>query len=164
MLLAKLMIWKLSAANISFLAKSYDMRNAFATGDHARLIAAHTVRFDDEHLHPLLEQHRERAVVYIQASDATLAFRPGTGGRMGDSNEPELFMGSFYPPVEEWEQEMAEVQGHAFQVQCPFAEQVFPGRIGAFVGDLFKILLVPDGAAYQARLLDMLDSASLSRA
>eukprot|EP00959_Pyramimonas_sp_CCMP1952_P311884 6527348-Pyramimonas_sp.AAC.1 len=115
MLLAKLMIWKLRAANMSFLAKSYDMRNAFATGDHTRLIAAHTVRCDDEHFHPLLEQHRERAVVYIQASDATLALRPGTGGRMGDSNEHELFMGSFYPLVGEWDQEMAEVQGQPFQ-------------------------------------------------
>eukprot|EP00959_Pyramimonas_sp_CCMP1952_P323509 6770007-Pyramimonas_sp.AAC.1 len=62
MLLAKLMIWKLRAANISFLTKSYDMRNAFAAGDHARLIAAHAVRCDCERFHPLLEQRRERAV------------------------------------------------------------------------------------------------------
>eukprot|EP00959_Pyramimonas_sp_CCMP1952_P071690 1497493-Pyramimonas_sp.AAC.1 len=130
------------------------MRNAFATGDHVRLIDARAVRCDDERFHPLLGQHRERAVVYIQASDAALALRPGAGGRVGDSNEPELFMGSFYPLVEEWQQEMAEVQGQPFQVQCPFTEQVFPGRIGAFVDDLFKILLVPDGTAYQARLLD----------
>eukprot|EP00959_Pyramimonas_sp_CCMP1952_P390538 8184004-Pyramimonas_sp.AAC.1 len=154
MLLAKLMIWRLRAADISFLAKSYDMRNAFATGDHARLIAARAVHCDDERFRPLLEQHRERAVVCIQASDATLALRPGTGGRMGDSNEPELFMGSFYPFVEEWGQEMAEVQGQPFPVRRPFAEQAFPGHIGAFADDLFKILLAPDGAACQARLLD----------
>ena len=99
MLMAKLLIWKLRAARLAFLATSYDMRNAFATGQQLRLIAAHTVRCDDEHFQPLLEQHREDAVVYLQASDTSLALRPGTGGRMGDSSEPELFMGSFYPLV-----------------------------------------------------------------
>eukprot|EP00959_Pyramimonas_sp_CCMP1952_P193810 4052871-Pyramimonas_sp.AAC.1 len=73
-------------------------------------------------------------------------------------------MGSFYPLVEEWAQEMTEVQGQPFQVQCPFAEQAFTGHIGALVDDSFNILLVPDGTAYQARLLDMIDNASLSRA
>eukprot|EP00959_Pyramimonas_sp_CCMP1952_P167036 3490791-Pyramimonas_sp.AAC.1 len=83
---------------------------------------------------------------------------------VGDSSEPELFIGSFYQLVEEWEEEMAVVQGQPFRVRCPFAGQVPPGHFGAFVGDLLKILLVPDGAAYQVMLLDKTDSDSLSRA
>eukprot|EP00959_Pyramimonas_sp_CCMP1952_P316885 6632827-Pyramimonas_sp.AAC.1 len=82
------------SARMSFLAKSYDMRNSFATGSHERLVAARALRCEDEHFQPLLEQHRHQAVVFLQASDASIALRPGTGGGMGDSNEPELFMGS----------------------------------------------------------------------
>eukprot|EP00959_Pyramimonas_sp_CCMP1952_P158100 3306163-Pyramimonas_sp.AAC.1 len=37
MLLAELLIWKMRSARMYFLAKSYDMRNAFATGSHERL-------------------------------------------------------------------------------------------------------------------------------
>eukprot|EP00959_Pyramimonas_sp_CCMP1952_P085276 1783064-Pyramimonas_sp.AAC.1 len=91
------------------------MRNAFATGSHERLVEAHTLRCEDEHVHPLLEQHRLDAVVFLHASAASIALRPGTGGRMGDSNEPELFMESFYPLVVQWSQEMAQVQGNPFQ-------------------------------------------------
>eukprot|EP00959_Pyramimonas_sp_CCMP1952_P011596 243610-Pyramimonas_sp.AAC.1 len=61
MLIAKLLIWKLRAARLSFIAKSYGMMNAFATGDHQRLLAARTVRCTDEHFHPLLEQRRAEA-------------------------------------------------------------------------------------------------------
>eukprot|EP00959_Pyramimonas_sp_CCMP1952_P114406 2392235-Pyramimonas_sp.AAC.1 len=75
------------SARMSFFCKSHGMRNAFATGSHDRLVAAHTLRCEDEHVHPLLEQHRHGAVVFLQASDASIALRPGTGGRMGDSNE-----------------------------------------------------------------------------
>eukprot|EP00959_Pyramimonas_sp_CCMP1952_P262292 5484801-Pyramimonas_sp.AAC.1 len=96
----------LRAASISFLAKTYEMRNAFATGDRVRVFAARAVRCNDEHVHPLLEQHRARAAVSIQASDPTLALRPGTGGVVVDSNESEFFMGSFYPIVEERGREM----------------------------------------------------------
>eukprot|EP00959_Pyramimonas_sp_CCMP1952_P205337 4294002-Pyramimonas_sp.AAC.1 len=84
------------------------MRNAFATGSHERLVAAHTLRCDDEHFHPLFEQHRHEAVVFLQAPDASIALRPGTGGGMGDSNKPELFMESVYPLVKQWPQEMAQ--------------------------------------------------------
>eukprot|EP00959_Pyramimonas_sp_CCMP1952_P173133 3618027-Pyramimonas_sp.AAC.1 len=91
------------------------MRNAFATGSNERLVAAHTLRCEDEHFHPLLEQHRHEAVVFLQASDACAALRPGTGGRMGDSNEPEFFMESFHPLVMQLSLEMAQVQGNPFQ-------------------------------------------------
>eukprot|EP00959_Pyramimonas_sp_CCMP1952_P383957 8046837-Pyramimonas_sp.AAC.1 len=111
------------------------MRNAFATGSHERLIAARTLRCDDEHFHPLLSQHREQAVVYLQASGANLALRPGTGGRMGDSNEPEFFMGSFHPLVSQWEAQMAEVQGDPFGVVCPFTSTTHKGHLGAFIDD-----------------------------
>eukprot|EP00959_Pyramimonas_sp_CCMP1952_P428718 8979329-Pyramimonas_sp.AAC.1 len=62
MLIAKLLIRKMRSARMSFLAKSYDMRNAFATGPHEQLVAGHTLRCEDEHFHPLLEQHRHEAV------------------------------------------------------------------------------------------------------
>ena len=83
---------------------------------------------------------------------------------MGDSNEPELFMGSFYPLVSRWNEEMAEVQGNQFQVVCPFSSEQFDAHLGAFIDDLFKILLVPDGTALQALQLDAIDNNALSEA
>eukprot|EP00959_Pyramimonas_sp_CCMP1952_P155575 3254460-Pyramimonas_sp.AAC.2 len=47
------------------------------------------------------------------ASDVILSLRPGAGGRMSESSEPELFMISFYPL--DLDREMAEVQGQLFR-------------------------------------------------
>eukprot|EP00959_Pyramimonas_sp_CCMP1952_P119539 2499628-Pyramimonas_sp.AAC.1 len=59
---------------------------------------------------------------------------------------------------------MAEVQGNPFQVVCPFTSVQFDANLGAFIDDLFKILLVPDGAALQALQLDKIDNNTLSEA
>eukprot|EP00959_Pyramimonas_sp_CCMP1952_P132372 2767783-Pyramimonas_sp.AAC.1 len=65
------------------------MRNAFGTGDQGRLHNAHRSRGVDEYFDELLTHHRSTGILYYEASDGDAAMTPKTGGRMGDSNEPE---------------------------------------------------------------------------
>eukprot|EP00959_Pyramimonas_sp_CCMP1952_P117544 2457250-Pyramimonas_sp.AAC.1 len=65
------------------------MRNAFGTGHHARLHNVHRSRGVDEHYVELLTHHRSTGILYYEAIDGDAAMTPTTGGRMGDSNEPE---------------------------------------------------------------------------
>eukprot|EP00959_Pyramimonas_sp_CCMP1952_P280575 5864843-Pyramimonas_sp.AAC.1 len=140
------------------------MRNAFATGAHVRLVAAHTVRCDDEHFQPLFEQHRGNAAAHLKPPDASTALQPRTGGRMGNSNEPELVMESVYPLASQWCQEMAEVQGIPFQVQRPSSAASLDARIGAFTDASFKVIRAPDGTALEALQIDQINNNTLSKA
>ncbi len=47
-------------------------------------------------------QRRHTSTALIQTSDGTLLVRPGDGGLMGDSNEPDLFMKTFYVGTKQW--------------------------------------------------------------
>eukprot|EP00959_Pyramimonas_sp_CCMP1952_P145998 3057163-Pyramimonas_sp.AAC.1 len=106
MTLTRIATFKLRSAHIPHHVKSYDMRNAFGTGDTDQVLAAHRVRTDDPHFEDMLTQHRLGATMRIDASDDIIGLHPCSGGRMGDSNEPELFMESFYPLIIDWDAEL----------------------------------------------------------
>ena len=59
---------------------------------------------------------------------------------------------------------MAKVQGGPFTAQRPFTAECFDAHIVAFIDDLFRFKLVPDGSAYQALQLDHIDNNVLSKA
>eukprot|EP00959_Pyramimonas_sp_CCMP1952_P325632 6815346-Pyramimonas_sp.AAC.1 len=59
---------------------------------------------------------------------------------------------------------MAQVQGNPFQVHCPFTGEEHDANLGAFIDDLVKILLVPDGTSHQALQIDEIHNNTLSQA
>eukprot|EP00959_Pyramimonas_sp_CCMP1952_P228159 4770640-Pyramimonas_sp.AAC.1 len=72
------------------------MRNAFGTGETAKLLETQDWRCGSRHFRNMLAMHRQKAAICIGASDRPACLRPTSGGRMGDSNEPDFFMGTFY--------------------------------------------------------------------
>ncbi|CAK0885294.1 unnamed protein product [Prorocentrum cordatum] len=160
MTLARIATFKLRSAHIPHLAKSYDMRNAFGTGDTDRLLAAHRVRTDDPHFEDMLTQHRLRATMRIDASDDIIGLHPGSGGRMGDSNEPELFMESFYPLIIDWGAGLNAVIGDGLICTNPITGTAHRIDMGAFIDDIARAIVVPDGALRQALAIDCIDVSS----
>ncbi|CAK0843916.1 unnamed protein product [Prorocentrum cordatum] len=157
MTLTRITTFKLRSAHIPHLAKSYDMRNAFGTGDTDRLLAAHRVRTDDPHFEDMLTQHRLRATMRIDANDDTIGPHPCSGGRMGDSNEPELFMESFYPLIIDWDAELTAVIGDGLTCTDPITGNAHRIDMGAFIDDIARVIIVPDGTLRQALAIDCID-------
>ena len=166
MLLVKLLVWKLRAAKLRFIVKSYDMRNTFGTGTHEGLmevVRSRGVRWEQL---SLFEQHREQGVIVVEAADATIGLRPRSGGRMGDSNEPELFMGAFYPRVEEWNGDIKLLLGDHFAARSPLDEDgdMVSLGMGGFVDDLVRVMIIPDGKVRTTQLIDHYDNKYLDEA
>jgi hypothetical protein len=157
MTLTRIATFKLRSAHIPHLVKSYDMRNAFGTGDTDRLLAAHRVRTDDPHFEDMLTQHRLRATMRIDDSDDIVGLHPGSGGRMGDSNEPELFMESVYPLIIDWDAELTAVIGDGLICTSPITGTAHRIDMGAFIDDIVRVIIVPDGALRQALAIDCID-------
>eukprot|EP00959_Pyramimonas_sp_CCMP1952_P399778 8376684-Pyramimonas_sp.AAC.1 len=99
MMIIKILIWKCLHCKLGFMLKSYDMRNAFGTGHVLGLVQAQEERQPTIHFRRVLEHYRAQAIIRIDAADSTVHVHPTSGGRMGDSNEPELFMQAFYKPI-----------------------------------------------------------------
>eukprot|EP00959_Pyramimonas_sp_CCMP1952_P472577 9500270-Pyramimonas_sp.AAC.1 len=138
------------------------MRNAFGTGFTSKLIENSDWRCESRHFRQMLAMHREKAVIHVDAADRSICLRPASGGRMGDSNEPEFFMGNFYGPVIRWKLQMKDLTGPLLQATCPITQKPQDLSLGAFIDDLIKIMIVPDGSYRQALTLDLIDNNTLN--
>ena len=139
------------------------MRNAFGTGHTEKLLGAQADRHPSRHFTRMLELHRTEAVIRFDAADKPICVRPTEGGRMGDSNEPELFMGTFYKPVERWHESLTEVTSPLFESICPITNTTQDLSRGGFIDDLIKIFIIPEGSPQHALLLDKIDNTILNR-
>ena len=81
------------------------MRNAFGTGTHEAQLETIRERLHCDDDFPLFSQRRTEAGCVLQCWDGTLCLRNTTGGLMGCSNEPEMFMIEFYKTVKAWNME-----------------------------------------------------------
>ena len=120
MLLPRLVLRKMKKAKRSCIAGPKDMRNAFGTGTHERLVSRIHKRCDEKRSELVKDMHEIVANVHkehnetvkgfftqrrtevsflLNASDRDMVMKPGSGGLMGCSNEPEAFMDSFYACV-----------------------------------------------------------------
>eukprot|EP00959_Pyramimonas_sp_CCMP1952_P057626 1202954-Pyramimonas_sp.AAC.1 len=63
---------------------------------------------------------------------------PKTGGRMGDSNEPELFMESFYPIVSARQRELGTIIGDSLSCKGPLHDRWDDLAFGGFIDDLIR--------------------------
>ena len=104
MTLIRITTWTLRAIGQPHLVKSYDLKNAFGSGELDDLAEALTERAREgvpdneiEHYLAALAQRRNEAVVIMPTADGPAAVKIGSGGTMGDYNEPEAFMANFLP-------------------------------------------------------------------
>ena len=100
---------KLRYTGLAHAIKSYDMRSAFHSGVHANLCQisdqrsyiAHDQTTSDLY-GQLLRDRRQCTVIKINGSDGDAFLNNSTGGPMGDSNEPEIFMQDFYNHLDQY--------------------------------------------------------------
>ena len=72
MLTTKLTLWRIRAAGLSYMCKSYDMTNAFGTGDFSELTFTMLDRCEDEYFREILNQHRCANALLIPACDQNI--------------------------------------------------------------------------------------------
>ena len=109
MMITRIVTWRAQKAYMGLAAKSYDARAAFHSGNHEALKAITRRRAlrketTDRTLQnaDLLDQRRDGAIMLIDTAEGPLYLRAGTGGLMGDSNEPEIFMQGHYDMLQLW--------------------------------------------------------------
>ena len=112
----------------------------------------------------LVAQQRTLAVMVLNTCDGTLCLTPASGGRMGDSNEPEFFMESFNPLVREWNYRMFLPAVRELVIQCPIFGGKVAGDMGSFLDDLVRIIPCWDGTAASLLELDEFDNNTLDAA
>ena len=95
--------WRLRRIGRSSFKMLADMRNAFGCTTRARQEQVVEDRLGSHFFH----QRQEEAVVTMTVADGTVDMKPTAGGRMGDKNEPDLFMSSFAEPIREWNTEVS---------------------------------------------------------
>jgi len=130
------------------------MRNAFGSGDMETLNDMLTRRAlsncppqEEESTEALLRQRRFDARVCVPTDSGPLVMRLGSGGTMGDANEPEAFMSNFYTTITPWILKSNRTYGKAFMYASPVTGATVDGSWGAFVDDLIRLLPFLDGTA-----------------
>ena len=139
--------WTLRALRQPHMIKSYDLKNAFGSGKledlEGSLVERSHVGVPDneqDYYKAALSQRRFEAVVIIPTTHGPIGFSLGSGGTMGDSNEPEAFMANFYHAVQPW----ILTNHKKFSRELVFTAEPIGARgdggWGAFVDDLIRIL------------------------
>eukprot|EP00969_Alexandrium_andersonii_P115978 5128857-Alexandrium_andersonii.AAC.1 len=90
----------------------------------------------------LLTTRRFEAIMLITTPQGELFLRAGSGGLMGDSNEPELFMANHYQALEEYTYSTFGTATRSALVTCPIFEQRHNAGIGVFVDDLLRLIIL----------------------
>ena len=148
---ARIVIDRLRAIKLGFVASSKDAANAFGSTRKDEIDD-----FIDERLGEnmaainFFHQRRDNSVLEIEGSDATLVARTGSGGMMGDGNAPEEFMGVFHRSLADWQRRIYQ-ESRALVVQCAIFNRPIDARIFAFVDDILKILIANNAKEAQKK-------------
>jgi len=155
MMATKIVAWKGVHSGQPMLHKSYDATNAFACGSKDQLEQCVYDRLvegtaDDEEddgndiqfAAHITRSRRAALTVIIDAADERLAVKSGSGGFMGDTSEPEIFMQNYHHSVTAWATfEKRQNNGSTVINFGRFGP--VDASMGAFMDDIFKMLLIP---------------------
>lgn len=152
MLIIRVAIYFMNLIGQPFLVKSYDMRNAFGSGNHDdlndTLLERATAGVEDEgeleSTRSILTQKRKNAKVCIPCDTGPLVMQLGSGGTMGDKSEPEAFMGNFYKTVSKWNWDAYDAYAKKLVFTSPIDESKCDGSMGSFIDDLLRLLPFTD--------------------
>ena len=107
MLILRLVAWKCRAAGVQTLNEAYDMTNAFVSGTIADLNKKTEERIERglpegspefPSIAALFASRRMVQTMILRAPEGEAAFMAGTGGFMGDCNEPDFLWITFTLP------------------------------------------------------------------
>jgi len=152
MTIIRIMIHYMNLIGQPFMIKSYDMRNAFGSGQLDDLNdvivrrAASGIEDDNElqTVRDMLTQKRMEAKVCIPCDTGPLVMQLGSGGTMGDKSEPEAFMGNFYNTISEWNHDAYAAYAKNLVTISPIDESRNEASMGAFIDDLLRLLPFTD--------------------
>ena len=148
----KIMAWKGVRGGQPMLHKSYDATNAFACGSKTELEDGIRERLETD---PEMEERdiafanhitrtrRDRLTVVLDAADERLAVRSGSGGFMGDTSEPEIFMHNYHHAVRAWANFERRQSNNDTTITFGRFGTV-DASMGTFMDDIFKTLLIPN--------------------
>ncbi|CAK0905019.1 unnamed protein product [Prorocentrum cordatum] len=178
MMATRIVAWKGHHSGQHMLHKSYDATNAFGCGRKEDLERSVRARLEEDeeikdqdlnYVTAISRQRRMALTVVIPAADGEVALRSGSGGFMGDTSEPEIFMSNYHIAVTKWaEVETARSNG-AMLIRMQNLPEV-DASLGCFMDDIFKTQLLsePQSASEVIRLSlrsdQGLDQALLERA
>ena len=77
----------------------------------------------------------------VDAPQGPLFMRPTTGGLMGDSNEPEIFMEGYYNALSWCVSDTHQMITEPTIVLCPITGEEHNASLCAFIDDLFRIII-----------------------
>ena len=140
----RIMAHRIMAAGLSFAARSHDMANAYGAGKQSKLWESSLGAFREKEKH-FFHQRRHLSAAYIVAADGSLLVQPGDGGLMGDSNEPDFFMRTFYKGTKQWLfNQFAQVSKPMVAKWEHTGNRPQDGSVCAFVDDIFRFIIPPD--------------------
>ena len=171
MMITKIAMWKLREADVAHLVKSYDLTNAFGAGSTRALkteteerVLMHGATACRRQNAALATLQRQRAIITLESSSGPCFLAPQCGGRMGCSNEPEIFMGIFNPAVADWNRRMYQVTGRSMVCTPPWEGMACAGDMGAFLDDLIRVIPTFDDGYASLLELDREDNKILNEA
>lgn len=162
----RVIAWKAEQAKVGYAAKSYDARAAFHSGKHTRLKAitrrrafASQVNTRTENNADFLDQRRDQSLMKIETIQGPLIMKAGTGGLMGDSNEPEIFMQGYYDMLEVGLAKTRNLS-NPLMVTNPMDSRLHDASLGPYIDDIFRLIIGVDAALDLSTLCNH-DSQSL---
>ncbi|CAK0848468.1 unnamed protein product, partial [Prorocentrum cordatum] len=101
---------------------------------------------DVDYVTTISRLRRQSLTVVISGSDHEVAIASGSGGFMGDTSEPELFMSNCHIAVQKWALVDQAATGEAMMINFDDRLPTIDASLGCFMDDIFKTQLVPPTA------------------
>ena len=143
--------------------KSYDATSAFHSGklpdlheiERKRLRLAQRTAIDaDAHDarrarqdETLMRQRRFNAIMTIPCPDGSALLRAREGGLMGDSNEPEMFMGNYHEAIDDYRMDTHNRIAKPMIVTNEWTATTVDASMGSYLGDILRTIVADDGDA-----------------
>ena len=163
MLNVRIATHRLRRAKLPHAVKSYDATSAFHSGELKDLheVIQKRLRYEqrtalgadphDARLarqdEALLQQRRYNAVMSIPCPDGTAYLRAREGGLMGDSNEPEAFMGNYHIAVNKYRMDTHSRIAKPLIAQLEWLQVKGDASMGSFLDDIIRTVTADDGDA-----------------
>ena len=147
MLASRAVVWRLNAAAVPFVAKSYDIKSAFHSGRlddldecvQTKLLPSE-VADREWSTSAFFCQYRNNMVMLAAAQERDVALRLGMGGTMGSCIEVRLFMTNFYRALFEYNAKTASAIAAPLRGSHPVTNADVDLSLGMFIDDLLRLI------------------------
>ena len=140
-------------AGYPHLSLYFDMTNAFACSRNEERAEAIGSRVREEDV-KVFERRYNEGIVRMETITGEVCVAPGSGGLMGDRNEPDIFGSTFARHIETWQQQLYSegLEHRLLFTRCPVTQQNTDLAIAAYVDVVSRKVPVQPGAEQGRRL------------